>query len=69
MTDRIKTTPGVARSYNAWKKRIESGKPNEGDYNFTLWKKGSEVIYEPPLDGSKPAVFKNGEWEELPVDN
>jgi hypothetical protein len=65
VTDKINTSTNEARWHTAWKNRIKNNKPNEGDYNFVLWKRGSEVVYQPPEDGSEPSVFVNGEWVRL----
>lgn len=65
MTDKISTSTNEARWHTAWKNRIKNNKPNEGDYNFILWRRGGEVVYQPPEDGSEPSVFVNGEWVRL----
>lgn len=67
-SNRIQVSKGDARWFGAWKKRIESGKPREGDYNFVLFQGPDGVIYDPPADGSEPAVFSNGKWEVLVQD-
>jgi hypothetical protein len=67
MNDKISTTPAQAKIHTAWKNRIKNNKPVEGDYNFVIWKKGGEVIYQPPADGAKPSVFMNGEWIALNI--
>lgn len=65
MTDKISTSTSEARWHTAWKNRIKNNKPKEGDYNFILWKRGGEVVYQPPEDGSEPSVFVSGEWVRL----
>lgn len=44
---------------------METGKPREGDYNFVLWKKGSETIVEPFDQSFEPAIFQDGKWVSL----
>lgn len=65
MSERIVTSKGDAKWYTAWKKRIDTGKPREGDYNFIIFGNKGEEVYQPPVDGSKPSVFTNGVWVEL----
>ena len=65
MNEKINVNQTNAKWHTAWKKRIESGKPREGDYNFIMFKGKDGVIYEPPADGSEPAIFTNGEWQRL----
>ncbi len=65
MENKITTSDKNARWYTAWKKRMETGKPREGDYNFVLWKNGSETIVEPFAKQLDPAVYQNGEWVSL----
>lgn len=65
MENKITTSEKNARWYTTWKKRMENGKPREGDYNFVLWKNGSETIVEPFDNRFEPAVYQNGKWISL----
>jgi hypothetical protein len=69
VTDKITTSTNDAKWHTAWKNRIKNNNPKEGDYNFILWKRGGEVVYQPPEDGSDPSVFLNGEWVKLEADS
>jgi|LakMenE18May11ns_1017448.scaffolds.fasta_scaffold9650417_3 hypothetical protein len=60
--DKIKTSIQNAKSHTLWKKRMEAGKPREGDYNFVIWENNDEIIVEPWNKLLPPSVFKNGEW-------
>ena len=63
--DRIQTSTRNAKWHTLWKKRMTENKPCEGDYNFVVWKKGSEFIIEPWDKANPPSKFVNGEWVEL----
>lgn len=65
MSKKVQVSKGDARWFGAWKKRIETNTPREGDYNFVLLEGPDGVIYEPPTDGSEPAVFLEGKWNKL----
>lgn len=68
MNDKINVSKSNAKWHASWKKRIESNTPREGDYNFILFKGKDGIVYEPPFDGSDPAVFENGQWNKIVKD-
>jgi hypothetical protein len=68
MNEKITVSKGDAKWHTAWKKRIESNTPREGDYNFIIFKGKDGVVYEPPKDGSRPSIFQDGVWVEIPID-
>lgn len=63
--DKIKTDIRNSKWHTLWKKRMAENKPREGDYNFVVWKKGSEFIIEPWNKALPPSKFANGEWVQL----
>ena len=63
MSEKIKMSKGDAKWYRSWKKRIQNGTPLEGDYNFLVVTVDGETLYDPPADGSDPAMYINGEWK------
>jgi hypothetical protein len=65
MENKINTSKENAKWYTVWKKRMESGKPREGDYNFVLWKNGDEIIVEPFSQELPPSIFQDGKWISL----
>ena len=66
--DKIQTSVKNAKWHTLWKKRMANNKPREGDYNFVVWKKGSEIIVEPWDKAFPPSVYKNGQWIMLAGD-
>jgi hypothetical protein len=65
LMDKIQTDVRNSKWHTLWKKRMEGNKPREGDYNFVVWKKGSEFIIEPWDKSVPPSKFSNGQWIEL----
>ena len=63
--DKIKTDTKNAKWHTLWKKRMAENKPREGDYNFVVWKRGTEIIVEPWNKSAPPSIFTNGEWVAL----
>jgi hypothetical protein len=49
-------------------KRMAENKPREGDYNFVVWKNGSEIIIEPWNKSIPPSVYTGGQWIVLASD-
>lgn len=68
MADRIKTNIQNAKWHTLWKKRMEQGKPKEGDYNFVIWENGDEIVVEPWDSDQPPSIFTKGEWVVLAAD-
>lgn len=66
--DKIITDSNNAKWHTLWKKRMAEGKPREGDYNFTIWKNGGNIVVEPWNNDVPPAIFTNGEWVTLAAD-
>ena len=66
--NKINTDINNAKWHTLWKKRMAENKPREGDYNFTIWRKGSEIIVEPWDRSNPPSIFTNGEWVKLAED-
>ena len=65
MSEKIQVSNSNAKWFAAWKNRIDSGQPREGDYNFVLFKGKDGIIYEPPANGEIPSVFLDGKWNAL----
>lgn len=65
MDEKIQVSNANAKWLTAWKKRIESEKPREGDYNFVIFRNKDGVIYQPPANGELPAIFLNGKWNAI----
>lgn len=65
MANSIKTSIQNSKWRTLWKNRMENNKPLDGDYNFILWKKGGEVLIEMFNESDKPAVFINGQWNDI----
>lgn len=63
MSDKVRFSKQDAAWYRKWKKRIENGNPSEGDYNFFVYRSGSDDVYVPPADESEPAIFLDGSWK------
>lgn len=63
--DKISTNTNNAKWHTLWKKRMAENKPREGDYNFVVWKKGSEIIIEPWSKSEPPSIYQNGQWVAL----
>ena len=63
--NKIITNLQNAKWHTLWKNRMSSGKPIEGDYNFTIWRKGFEVVVEPWDENVPPSIFIKGEWVVL----
>lgn len=66
--NKINTDVKNAKWHTLWKKRMDEGKPREGDYNFVVWKSGSEIIVEPWDKTFPPSIYTNGEWVQLAGD-
>jgi len=63
--DKIKTDVKNAKWHTLWKKRMESGKPREGDYNFIVWREKGNIVVEPFDRSMPPSVFENGQWRVI----
>lgn len=63
MNDKIKVSKEDAAWYRKWEKRMASGNPKEGDYNFVVYRSGEENVYVPPTNGAEPSIFLNGAWK------
>jgi hypothetical protein len=68
IVNKISTDINNAKWHTLWKKRMEHGKPREGDYNFIIWQNGSETIIEPWDKSVPPSIFTDGEWVMLAND-
>lgn len=66
--DKIKTNKNNAKWHTLWKKRMAENKPREGDYNFVVWKNGSEIIVEPWDKSVPPSIYTNKQWIQLAGD-
>lgn len=66
--NKINTNVGNAKFHTLWKKRMEQGKPKEGDYNFIVWQNKSETVVEPWDTSVPPSIFKDGKWIVLAND-
>ena len=65
MSEKIQVSNANAKWFAAWKKRMESGTPREGDYNFVLFKGKDGIVYDPPANDEAPSIFLNGKWNVL----
>ena len=66
--NKINTDIQNAKWHTLWKKRMASGKPRGGDYNFVVWKNSGELVVEPWDRSEPPSIFTNGEWVALAGD-
>jgi hypothetical protein len=66
--DKIKTDVQNAKWHTLWQKRMAENKPREGDYNFVVWKNGSEIIIEPWNKSVPPSIYTKGQWVMLASD-
>lgn len=65
MSDKIKTDVSNAKWHTLWKKRMQENKPREGDYNFVIWKNGTQTIVDPWDTSVPPSIYTNGKWTVL----
>jgi hypothetical protein len=66
--DKIKTDIQNAKWHTLWKKRMAENKPREGDYNFVVWKNGSDIVVEPWNKLIPPSIYTKGQWIVLASD-
>jgi hypothetical protein len=66
--DKVKTNVQNAKWHTLWQKRMAKNKPREGDYNFVVWKNGSEIIVEPWDKSMPPSIYTKGLWVQLAKD-
>jgi hypothetical protein len=66
--NKINTDIKNAKWHTLWKKRMSSGKPREGDYNFVVWQNSGETVVEPWDRSVPPSIFLDGNWIVLAND-